>query len=951
VSWRTQFAALWLAMLACLLVACPASPPQWPEENDGFDDHTVAQIDDVAQFQALAATGGSTTAALKFVITGFGDPKAERLRFLDGRFYEFHDQWYWFRLYNGIPVPGSREQPLQDLSFATVEELVEWTRARKGPPPLGMRFADGDRLYSDYFYELAIHEQRRVLGIGTIVHFPARYGERPRDELWGFELEYSDDVDEGALDRFFTVLSTGLPPEIAEQLHFIARSPAQEQLIRRLRARNHARAERLTSYADLAAPGEIEVYNPGLIAGRLRKLPADPKAAATLLTEGDPRAIWLYPAIPDELPPAAGLLTAVPQTPLAHVNLLARNRGIPNAYVGGLFDDPQLDQLARVHAPVVVLAEGDATLLLEPISESEYSRWLGMARVRIPTLTTVDVRALPYTIDLDTVALEHVPLLRDSAGGKSGGFPILRAAKVAMPERPLAITVRAYVEHIAELRPAIADALADPEFGDPRVRYLLLEGREAFDERYAGNADQKWVASFVEAHPASKAASDAIAQLLARDGIKQAIRDRPLAANTASTLAKALGAQFGHFAVTQGLRFRSSSTVEDVEGFTGAGLYDSNTGFLDAAAQPDKKDRKHDVEWALKKTWSSYWSWEAFEERRMTGIDHLAGNMAVLVHARFDDESELSNGVITLTLDQSNDDQGGKRPYASMEIDVQLGALSVTNPPPERAGKVLPEVIRVQQLAPGGAITIERVARSTELPDGRSVVLDDKQVQALLRDCVTIAERFLEVENRTLDPGRARRRITLDLEIRDVAPGWPAYKTGAPAPARMIIKQVRSLDPGVPPGAERVLEQPIPRELVLFADRIEARRCRAGRTQFDVLEIFTDPMASPRLGHERVPYVARARIQAHGLPGGQVDLDLDHLELTTVAHPGMDEGGAWALRLGFAGTGSALDSIEFAAGILHLRGGQQVLASEPAQCNTEVLFASPDGFLRSLVGR
>jgi hypothetical protein len=952
VSLRTQFAVLWLAVLACLLVACPASPPQWPED-EGFDDHTVARIDSVAHFHTLAATGDNDISALKFIIVGFGDPKTEAPRFLDGHFYTFHDEWYWFRMYNGVKVPGSREQPLRDLpSFATIEDIVNWTRARKGPPPLGMRFAAVDRLYSDYFYELAIHEDRRALGIGTIVHFPARYGEHPRDELWGFELEYSDPVDEGVLEHFFTALSKALPAEIAGQLHFIARSPTQEQLVRRLRSRKHARAEQLLSYAELAVPGEIEVYNPGLIAGRLRKLPDDPQAAAKLLTEGDPRAIWLYSAVPDELPPAAGLLTAVPQTPLAHVNLLARNRGIPNVYVGGLLDDPQLDQLARVHAPVVMLAESDGTLVLEPISEKDYARWLGMARARIPTLSEVDVRALPYTIDLDTVALEHVPLLRSSAGGKSGGFPILRAAKVEMPERPLAITVRAYVEHIAELRPAIADALADPGFrNDSRMRYLLLEGREAFDHRFASEPDQKWVASLVAAHPADKAASDAIAQLLARDGIKRAIRERPLDAATASTLDKALRAQFRHFAVTQGLRFRSSSTVEDVEGFSGAGLYESNTGFLDAAAAPDKKDRKHDVEWALKKTWASYWSWEAFEERRMTGIDHLAGSMAVLVHARFDDEFELSNGVITLTLDKANGDQGSKGPYASMEIDVQLGALSVTNPPPERAGKVLPEVIRVQQQKPGGAIAIERVAKSTELPIGRDVVLDDAQVQALLRDCITIAERFLEVENALLDPARLRRRVTLDLEIRDTAPGWPAYQTAAPAPARMVIKQVRSLDPGVPPGAERLLSHPIPRELVLFADRIEQRSCRAGRTQFELIEVWTDPMAMPPFGHERVPYVARARVQARGLPGGLTELDLDHLELTAVAHPGMDEGGAWALRLGFAGTGAALDSIEFTAGLLHLRAGQQLLASEPAQCTTEILFASADGFLRSLVGR
>src|SRR5690606_30986161 len=206
-------------------------------------------------------------------------------------------------------------------------------------------------------------------------------------------------------------------------------------------------------------------------------------------------------------------------------------------------------------------------------------------------------------------------------------------------------------------------------------------------------------------------------------------------------------------------------------------------------------------------------------------------------------------------------------------------------------------------------------------------------------------------ENRLLDPARARRRVTLDLEIRELAPGWPAYATGSPAPSRMVIKQVRSLDPGVPAGAERLLGLPIPRELLLFADRIEPRKCRAGRTQFDVVEIWTDPMASPDLGHGRVPFVARLRLQSRGLVGGPVELELDHRQLSAAAHPGMHEGGAWALRLGFAGAGATFDSLEFAAGLLHLRSGQQLLVSEPAQCNTETVFASSDGFLRGLLQR
>jgi hypothetical protein len=951
---RLRSLTLYLVALACLLLACPAGDSNWPED-DGFDDHTVGRVESIAEFDTLASVGPTGTAALKFVILGFNTPKQARTRYLDSRFYEFHDQWYWFRLLNNREVPGSNERPIDGQSFASLAEMVDWVRARERYP-LRLRVV-GDRLYSDHFYEIAIHKKNRPLGIGTIVRLPARAGTEKRSEaLWGFELEYSDELDLATLERFFAVLHESLPAEIAEQLHFIARSPPQLDLISRMRADEHRLAGRLTSYADLAIPGEIEVYNPGLIAGRLRKLPSDPELAATLLTAGDPQAIWIMPTVPDELPAAAGLLTATPQTPLAHVNLLARNRGIPNVYVGGVLEDPHFDQLSRIHAPVVVLAQLDGTLRVEPISEAAYGRWLSLSGSQRPKLSPIDPATLPYVIDLEGEAPSRVPELRRIVGGKTAGLVILHAAGVPMPERPLAITTRAYHEHLAELRPIIADALDDPAFTlDPRVRYLLLEGRKKFDERFSSKGDQAWVETFANVHRPTASKRDALANLLARDGIKKAIRERPIDPATRKVIEQALRAHFGHFAVSQGLRFRSSSTVEDVEGFSGAGLYDSNTGFLDPSKQADEKERDKSIDWALRRTWSSYWSWEAFEERNLAKIDHLAGDMAVLVHARFDDALERSNAVLTLTLDISDERRGDLQaaapPRAMLEVDVQVGALSVTNPPPERAGEVLPEVDRVVLERADGPIRIERVARSSELESG--YVLDDAALETLLRQTVTIAERWLEVENQGVPPERARSRVTLDLEIREVETGWPAYAGGDPAPARIVIKQVRSLDPGLPRGLDSLVGEPVPRDLLLHADRVEKRVCRGRRGAVELLEIWTDPGATPPLGYARVPFLARVRVHAQGLEGGPRQLDLHHLSFASVGRGGMASGGPWTLDLALDDSTAAevgLDRIESQAGLLRLGRGGRVLAEDPAPCTTSVLFASPDEFLRSLLG-
>ncbi|NVB40631.1 hypothetical protein G6O69_22525 [Pseudenhygromyxa sp. WMMC2535] len=951
-SWALSLSAP--ALLAPGILGCAGSPSAWPEDGK-FDDHSVARLRSIEHFETLAARNETGAAVVKFVIVGFGDPH-QQIRYLDGRFYEFHDQWYWFRLANGHRVPGARGRPLTDQHFESVAAVTEWSRTKRAPLPLGLRTVD-ERLYSDYFYEIAVHREQRVLGIGTLIHLPARSHPQPREALWAFELEYADEVDSGALERFFSALGESLPPAIAEDLRFIARSPAQEQLVNRLRARDKPLADKLLTYAELAVPGEIQVYNPGLIAGRLRKLPADPQQAAALLASGDEGAIWMLARVPDELPTGAGLLTGVPQTPLAHVNLLARDRGIPNVYLGGVMDDPQLDSLARVHAPVVLLAEPGGVLRIEPISEGAYARWRGLrASARAPTLTAVDPAAWPYTLDLDTVDLAEVPALRPAIGGKSAGFPFLRAAKVERPERPLAITVRAYAEHLAALRPLIAAALDEPSFDrDGRLRYLLLEGREDFEQRFSSAADRRWLADFDAAHE-DASDKDPIAALLARGGVKRAIRDAPLDPAAAAAITDALTQHFGHFAANQGLRFRSSSTVEDVEGFSGAGLYDSNTGFLHPEAQASKKDRKRSVAWALRKTWASYWSFEAFEERRTAGVDHLAGNMAVLVHARFDDALERSNGVITLTLDLGEDRRGAlQRPapaIADMEVDVQLGALSVTNPPPERAGEVLPEVSRVTRDAQG-RVAINRLAASTELPAGAQI-LDDVALIELLDATTAVAERWLAAENRELDHPRARGSVTLDLEFRALAPGWPAYASGEQAPSRVVIKQVRSLDPGLPAGSERLLDQPLPRDLLAHADRVEQRKCQSGRAFVQVVELFTDPMAAHDLGHAKEPFLARIGVRAEGLPGGSRHFDLDHQEFIAVSHGRLDQGMPWSLRVDLEPTvvpavGIGVDRIELEAGLLRLFLDGHLILEEPAPCTLELMLSTPQVYLRSLL--
>ena len=88
---------------------------------------------------------------------------------------------------------------------------------------------------------------------------------------------------------------------------------------------------------DIYAGTNFLALNPGEGYGRLQALEPDERP--------NPRDIVLYEALPNELPRVAGIVSAVPQTPLSHVNLRAVQDDIPNAFIRGALDKPAIASL------------------------------------------------------------------------------------------------------------------------------------------------------------------------------------------------------------------------------------------------------------------------------------------------------------------------------------------------------------------------------------------------------------------------------------------------------------------------------------------------------------------------------------------------------------------------------------------------------------------------------
>ena len=433
---------------------------------------------------------------------------------------------------------------------------------------------------------------------------------------------------------------------------------------------------------------------------------------------------------------------------------------------------------------------------------------------------------------------------RPIIGGKSAGFlSLLAAPGVTTPHHPLAITVAPYFEHLDRISDELDTMLADRDFrSSARVRFLLLEGPDDYADTYPEAADAELAQTMIAKHPAGTP----LGEILDAGGFKGYFRDVEIDPATLARIVVALRDTYGDYAETQGLRFRSSSSIEDIEGFTGAGLYDSNTGFLNPEAQPDEDDHNKTIERTIKKTWSSYWGFEAFEERRLESVDHRSGAMGVLVHARFDDHLEINNGVATFTLLPSNASD-----LAVAMINVQVGDESVTNPDP--IDGELPEVVELR-LAADGSISVRRLAEST-LAEGASVMTDQALLE-LFDQLRSVTELWRQRTNRSLTAGKAIETVTLDFEFKTMAPGWPARPAGEPEqPGRLVVKQARSLDPGVRGIPADVLDLAIPRDVLARARHIGQTSCIVDEVTIPVaIDVLTDPLLHPDLGYSQMPY-------------------------------------------------------------------------------------------------
>jgi len=353
----------------------------------------------------------------------------------------------------------------------------------------------------------------------------------------------------------------------------------------------------------------LRSLNPGLARGKLMLHLGD--KVGQEMAEMDTQGIYLLPETVSDLPPVAGILTAGEGNPLSHVQLLARNLGIPNVAV-----DPSLiPQLAPHDGKKVILGVSPAGAVQLMTDEGQLDDVFAKSE-------TSEALIQPDLEKLDLENRELIPLsqLRASDSGRIVG--------------PKAGNLGELYHHYPE---AVANGLAIP-FGVFRgILDRPLEGgkQTVFEWMEATYSE-------LEALPPGSKARETQTESF-RKRLEQIILTVDTGAEFHKRLSAAMGEVFGQDG-TYGVFVRSDTNVEDLPGFTGAGLNKTI---------PNVVGVDH-VLAAIPKVWASPFSRRAFAWRqsKMSTPQHVYASVLLLRSV----PSEKSGVMVTRDIDTGDAD-------------------------------------------------------------------------------------------------------------------------------------------------------------------------------------------------------------------------------------------------------------------------------------------------------
>lgn len=483
-----------------------------------------------------------------------------------------------------------------------------------------------------------------------------------REGIYTFEFWPTDPVAHPFVQTAFEMISASAP-FFDGKLAYHPASETQRAVYRSESAEYKASQIPVIQTEELFGNQTYNALLPGTSFGRLKI--ATPGETLTA------RDIVIFVNIPNDITHLAGILTEVPQTPLSHINLKARQNNTPNAYLKDASIDPRLSALIGQN---VRLEVGPDDFEIRAATTAEVDVYFESIR---PSETQTPVRNLSATTieDLDDLRFEDA----DAYGSKTSNLAELRTILPQITPDGWAIPFYFYDQfmiyngYYAEAQTMMAepDFIASAEVREQR----LGEFRERIEDF---GSMPFWMI----------------------DSLTQVQNDFPAATP---------------------MRARSSTNNEDLEGFNGAGLYESYTH------HPDEGHLSK----TAKQVWAGLWTYRAFEEREFWRIDHMHAAMGILIHPNFSDE--IANGV-GVTKNIYLPGPGWDGHY----VNVQLGENLVTNPEPGTT----PEEFVIADLDGDVGYEIQYIRFSNLVPEGETIFDRDQALE--LKDAMNITHNYFK---------------------------------------------------------------------------------------------------------------------------------------------------------------------------------------------------------------
>ena len=434
--------------------------------------------------------------------------------------------------------------------------------------------------------------------------------------------------------------------------------------------------------------------NAGLARGLLKQPPKNGD-----LEELDSSGIYVLPATTEDLPPVAGIITAGKGNMLSHVQLLARNLGIPNVAA----DQRLLEQItARTGQKVVLAVSSRGVVQLV----EDGPRW---DKVFAEEDRGPAVVIRPDLNKLDLYNLNFIPLqqMRAKDSGRVAGP---KAANLGELKHhfPAAVTDGVVIP-FGHFR-ALLDQPIEP--GGPSVFSWLQKQYALIDSLSKEPRKQENVTrQFLERM---------------REWILNADPGDDFRLRLKETMAATFGAEGSY-----GVFVRSDTNVEDLPGFTGAGL---NLTLVNVVGFEKVLE-------SINRVWASPFSERAFRWRQayMENPEHIYASVLLLKSV----PSDKSGVMVTADIDT------GQTGWLTIAVNEGVGGAVAGQTSEELQVNLSDGKVRLmgQATDPYKDVILKEGGMAKVPTSGSDTVLSRKNIEVLMEFARTGPERFPMLKN------------------------------------------------------------------------------------------------------------------------------------------------------------------------------------------------------------